>query len=95
MEALIGQENELIFMQNNASRHAAKKTVALIASLAIKGFKWPFYSLDLNPLETVWRYMKEFLYEEYGDLKFRNCNDLKQKITRAWKTVVTPGLLRQ
>ena len=39
LEALIRQENELIFMQDNAPGHAAKETVALIASLAIKGFK--------------------------------------------------------
>ena len=95
LEALIGQENELIFMQDNAPGHAAKEIVALIASLAIKGFKWPPYSPDLNPIETVWKYMKEFLQEKYGDLRFWNYEDLKQKITEAWETVVTPGLLRE
>ena len=53
LEALIRQENELIFMQDNAPVHAAKETVALIASLAIKGFKWPPYSPDLNLIKTV------------------------------------------
>ena len=48
-------------MQDNALGHAAKEIVALIASLAIKGFKWPPFSLDLNLIKTVWKYIKEFL----------------------------------
>jgi len=39
LEALLGQENELIFMQDNAPGHAAKETVALIVALAIRSFK--------------------------------------------------------
>jgi hypothetical protein len=53
IEGLIGQENELIFMQDNAPGHAAKETKQLLADLAINRFEWPPYSLDLNPIETI------------------------------------------
>jgi hypothetical protein len=39
--------------------------------------------------------MKEYLQKKYGDLKFRNYIDLKQKVKEAWDTVVTPGLLQE
>jgi DDE superfamily endonuclease len=95
LEALIGQENKLIFMQDNALGHAAKETIALIASLAIRRFEWPPYSPDLTPIETVWKYIKEFLQKKYGDLKFKSYDDLKAKVTEAWEAVVTPGLLKE
>jgi transposase len=48
-------------MQDNAPAHAAKETKQLLADLAINRFEWPPYSPDLNPIETLWKYMKNFL----------------------------------
>lgn len=39
--------------------------------------------------------MKDFWQKKYGDLKFRNYDDLKAKVQEAWDVVVTPGFLRE
>jgi vacuolar-type H+-ATPase catalytic subunit A/Vma1 len=39
--------------------------------------------------------MKNFLQEKYGDLKFKNYQELKDRVTEAWDVVVTPGLLQE
>jgi hypothetical protein len=53
IDGLKGMLNELIFMQDNAPGYAAKETVALLETLAICCCKWPPYSPDLNPIETL------------------------------------------
>jgi transposase len=91
----LARKTSLIFMQDNVLGHAAKETVELIASLAIQSFKLPSYSPDLNPIKTVWKYIKEYLQKKYRDLQFRNYDELKRKVSEAWDIVVTPGLLRE
>jgi hypothetical protein len=39
--------------------------------------------------------MKEFLQTKYEDLKFRNYQELKDKVTEAWDVVFTPGILQE
>lgn len=95
VEGLKGQLHELLFMQDNAPGHAAKETKELLATFAIVVIKWPPFSPDLNPIETLWKHMKEYLQYKYGDCKFISYADQKLKITEAWKVVVTPGLLRE
>ncbi|XMA19899.1 hypothetical protein WAI453_012690 [Rhynchosporium graminicola] len=88
-------ENEIVFMQDNAPGHAAIETRELIASLAIVIIKWPPFSPDLNPIETLRKHMKEWLQRKYGDCKIKSYIEQKERITEAWKEVVTPGLLRE
>jgi transposase len=45
--------------------------------------KWPLYSPNLNPIETFWKYMKEFLQNKYGDYKFKNYEEQKTRIQEA------------
>ncbi len=92
---LKGEAYEMLFMQDGAPGHAAKETKALLESLAIVVVKWPPYSPDLNPIETLWKHMKEYLQRKWGDCKFVSYEDQKVKIEEAWHAVVTPGLLRE
>lgn len=95
ISGLKGMERELQFMQDNAPGHAAKETKALLASLAIITVNWPPYSPDLNPIETLWKHMKEYLQKRYGDCTFKSYDEQKIRITEAWNVIVTPGLLRE
>ena len=51
----------------------------------IRGFKWPPSSPDLNPIEKVWRWMKE----ELKKLPFvpTTIEQLKREIQRLWDQV--------
>lgn len=90
---LRGEERELIFMQDNAPGHAAKETIAMIEAFGILRLKWPPFSPDLNPIETVWKYMKNYLEDKYGDYVFQSYDEQRRRIWEAWDKIVTPGLL--
>jgi len=37
--------------------------------MGIKVEDWPPYSPDLNPIEHVWRHLKELIYEHYPEIR--------------------------
>ena len=80
---LKGMEQELIFMQDNTPGHATKETITLLEALAIAVCKWPPYSPDLNPIETLWKHMKEYLQAKYKDYKFKSYNKQKIRVQEA------------
>ena len=48
-----------IIMQDNASIHKARKTIALFERLGITLMDWPANSPDLNPIKNIWSLLKE------------------------------------
>ena len=95
IEALKGIAYKLLFMQDNAPGHAAKETKAILLKLAIIVINWPPYSPDLNPIETLWKHLKEYLQREYRMCNFKSYAEQKERISEAWHKVVTLGLLRE
>jgi hypothetical protein len=90
-----GLAGGLLFMQDNALGHAAKETQQLLKAYAVKVIQWTPFSLDLNPIETLWKHMKEYLTAVYGDYQFVSYEVSRAKVQEAWDKVITAGLLRE
>jgi len=58
---------EIILVQDGARYHTAKETQAWIATQAgrVTVYQLPSYSPDYNPIEHVWRYVKEGTHNAY------------------------------
>jgi len=75
---------EYIFMEDGSKVHAGSARLPRL-SHGIRGFKWPPSSPDLNPIEKVWRWMKE----ELKKLSYvpKSIEDLKRELQKLWDQV--------
>ena len=82
----IEQHTDIYLMQDNCSGHAAKATLEHMASIRIVPMYWPSCSPDLNPIETVWNVMKEYIHLHYSK---SHCSHkkLKEQALEAWHAV--------
>ena len=56
------RRQNLVYMQDGASAHTSKETIAVLERNEIKVLKgWPSKSPDLNPIENMWSKVKEAL----------------------------------
>jgi len=61
-------EPGLVFMQDNAPIHRARKSKLWFQENGIEVMEWPPYSPDLNPIENLWALLKKEAYKVYPDL---------------------------
>ncbi len=69
-------------MQDNASGHAAKDTIAYIANRGLYPIFWPALSLDLNPIKDLWNKIKDYL-EQICPKIHRSYLKLRAAVTEA------------
>ena len=76
----------LQFMQDGAPGHAAGVTKDELRERGIITIYWPPYSPDLNPIETIWNWMKDWIEERYGDIN-HSYDNLRQYVKEAWEAI--------
>ena len=85
---------DYIYLQQDcAPAHRAKVTTQLLTNLIILSyfFKWPASSPDLNPIEHVWRLMKDHIYR--GSPRPTTNILLRQAIQEEWDQITRYGIL--
>lgn len=86
MQEVLQQYPDLQFQQDNAKGHAAAFTKSVFASIGIQPIYWPAFSPDLNPIETLWDDMKDYIQKHYPDVH-RSYKRLRAAVQEAWESI--------
>ncbi|RYO78149.1 hypothetical protein DL766_007935 [Monosporascus sp. MC13-8B] len=62
-------DGDSIFMQDNAPVHTARIVKEWLQRQAVEVLEWPPYSPDLNPIENVWKLLKERIQKKEPKLR--------------------------
>ena len=78
----------MILMQDGAPGHCAAETIEDLHQRGITILKWPPYSPDLNPIETLWNIMKNWIQHKYGHIDtISSYTRLRAIIIEAWEAI--------
>ena len=84
-------EEGFFFMQDNAPSHRSRETTENLRRRRIPNVKFPPYSLDLNLIEHVWDWMKDWIQERYWQACYNVAkiplSKLRRIIQEAWEAV--------
>lgn len=86
IEAYMRENPSHSLMQDNAPGHSAQYTKEELIRLGVHLIFWPANSPDLNPIETLWNKMKDWLQLHYPT---QNCSyaQLRRQVNEAWAAI--------
>ena len=67
MRLMKNDNYHLQLMQDGASGHVSSETTEELCSHLIFPISWPPFSSDLNPIEAIWNWMKNWFQKYYSD----------------------------
>ena len=80
-----------IFMQDNTPSHRSRETMIKLSLRQIPYVKFPPYSPDLNLIEHVWNWMKNWIQDHYWQARYNVAKvplqELRRIILAAWEAV--------
>lgn len=77
----------LQLMQDGAPGHASSETTRELHSRYIFPISWPPFSPDLNPIEMVWNWMKDWIQDKYPEDKELSYDQLRQSVRASWDAI--------
>jgi hypothetical protein len=79
-----------ILMEDGALVYCSKASKEWRKLRLIKKLDWPTNSLNLNPLENVWKLLKDAA--QYGQTCPRNLEELTITLEREWRSIISVKL---
>ncbi len=73
-------------MQDRTPGHASGYKFDELVNRSIQLIFWPSFLPDLNPIETVWNIMKDWIQDRYGEGRL-SYDRLRQAVKEAWEAV--------
>jgi transposase len=86
IQETLQQYPHLQFQWDNAKGHASAYTKSVFQSIDIRPIYWPAFSPDLNPIETLWDDMKDYIQEHYPEAH-RSYKRLRATVQEAWESI--------
>ena len=81
----------LYFMQDRAPSYLAASTKEELSKRGIITIFWPVYLLDLNLIETIWNWIKDYIERVYSD-KEHSYNNLRIYVKEAQEQITEEQL---
>jgi len=79
-------------MQNNASSHGSKATRSVLQDLGIPASFWPAFLPDLNPIESLWDLLKNWIAYNYVMEDLKDYKVLRKALIEAWNAITKEQL---
>lgn len=86
IQETLQQYPDLQFQQDNAKGHTSAYTKSIFQAINIQPIYWPALSPDLNPIETIWNDMKDYIQEHYPDVH-RSYKRLRTVVQEALESI--------
>jgi transposase len=83
---------DVVMQEDNAPWHTAKTIKKYLSNKKVRRMIWPPQSPDLNPIENLWKYIKDMISKEKH--KVRTTAEMRQALQRIWPQIDREFLLK-